>query len=319
MIKIEVRNGEYVVYVPYEQRYRIKSIPGYRWDPQRKAWIFPEKPIYKQAIIAEFGDVKIPTSDTIDAFNVKLEPPLVLAQLATENEDVSLYLRDLWHTYLSTFGEYIKSEEAHKQTLEKMIAINQRAMSTTKILSDIVEVIEEAGLADVEDQDIAQVLRVTFQEKTQNADLVARIAVAEARLKTLLEENEKLKGTSFQKAEEDVLVALAQEVLGDEVSEAQQLKRFRLDESGALFLQTRLQHAIAVRLGNTDARAKFVDLINEADDARLISRDGKQFCHFVRVQRNLVAHEEVHESELRSRVALSLLAFALAIRELMRN
>ena len=196
-------------------------------------------------------------------------------------------------------------------TLEELISCKEQ-------LIDLHQVLEDAGFGDADSKDLVSIVRISLQDKVESSELLARTALAEAQVSALREENERLKGnlSSVPKSDQEILITMASEVMGAELANAQNLGRFRLDESGALFLQTRLQNTIALRLSNEDQRAKFVDLINEADDAKIISRDGKQFCHFVRVQRNLIAHEGIRENEVRARVALALMAYALAMREL---
>lgn len=312
MIKVEIENGEYLVYIPYAQRDRIKAISGYRWNPAKRAWCFPQRQSYKDAILAEFGADEISADDLVA---LELHPPAPLHELVVQDLEVSDYLFGLLNQ-ITTLERKIASEH------DRQIELISGQLEAQRKLLDFLEIFDEAGFEEALSHDeMLSVLRASLTEKLDIAGLLARLATAESQVDSLRIENRSLKANAeptSSEAEHEAIVQIAHELLGPQLSSNTRLDRFRLDESGPILLQTMLHDLLALKVGNSDERTKFVDLINEASDAQIITRDGKQFCHFVRVQRNLFAHEHVPHVEVRARTALALMAYTLAAKEILR-
>lgn len=56
-IVITETDTEYLVYIPWRERDRVKKIPERRWDPSRKRWVLPLNPESRRALVSEFEEV----------------------------------------------------------------------------------------------------------------------------------------------------------------------------------------------------------------------------------------------------------------------
>lgn len=85
MIAIQENQAEYLLFIPAFQKERAKAIPGRRWDPERKAWVFPRTTRVYDALITEFGDDLTAVTITRPAVPDSRASPKVLA---TENQEL---------------------------------------------------------------------------------------------------------------------------------------------------------------------------------------------------------------------------------------
>lgn len=303
MITLEVQNGEYILRVPYELKDRVKTIPGHRWDPALKAWIFPKQGWYKKAILSEFDSDEIGVHRDYSDFDL----PADLEDLKDGNPEVRQHLdamEDSRQVLWDTLGELSR---AHEAVLDCKARLNDFYLL---VGDDIVEDLTHEGAVSL--------FRTALRTNSDSAFNLVRCATAESQNLALHEENRKLKSltTAHPARTDEAIVDIVREVVGNQLADAQRIGRVALNESAPILLQTQLQEYLLLKLGRRDSRPNFVELINEAGDAQLISRDGKQYCHYVRIQRNLFAHQIVPDNEVRARATLALMAYALVANEL---
>jgi len=62
MIALKQTNKEYLLFVPPLQKDRARAIAGYRWNPNRRCWVYPKTLRVYDALIAEFRE-ELPDAD----------------------------------------------------------------------------------------------------------------------------------------------------------------------------------------------------------------------------------------------------------------
>jgi len=56
MIDIRETEKEFLLFVPAPQKDRARAIAGYRWNPNRRCWVYPKTPRVYDALLAEFRE-----------------------------------------------------------------------------------------------------------------------------------------------------------------------------------------------------------------------------------------------------------------------
>src|SRR5690349_11852374 len=72
MIEIKQTDKEYLLFIPPVEKDRARAIAGYRWNPNRRCWVYPKTARVYDALLAEFRDempdAGVPRPDvTVDA------------------------------------------------------------------------------------------------------------------------------------------------------------------------------------------------------------------------------------------------------------
>lgn len=73
MIDLKETDKEFLLFIPAPQKNRARSIEGFRWNPNRRCWVYPKTPRVYDALLAEFRDemawleVPRPSAPSIDS------------------------------------------------------------------------------------------------------------------------------------------------------------------------------------------------------------------------------------------------------------
>ena len=55
MIDLKETDREFLLFVPAPEKERARAIAGYRWNPNRRCWVYPKTPRVYDALLQEFG------------------------------------------------------------------------------------------------------------------------------------------------------------------------------------------------------------------------------------------------------------------------
>jgi|TARA_R100000455_G_C6257856_1_gene113492 hypothetical protein len=328
-IKIEYRPYEILVYLPYDQRARAKNIQGYRWDPNRRAWVYPRETYVALGLMQEFSpdEIEVVTPKYApprsawdfgpDQLEEAVKDPKVAFDLIVELMKESLNLsRESERSSRDLIVELERRSELVKEHKE-IIAVAERLLDFKE---KVVELASKQGANLESDDELIEFLDMKLASNESPADLIGRAAVAEAKVSALLEELEKIKSESDRKDAPSTLEVIRKIAapLTEQLPDPQQaLANFTLDARGLIVLQNHLDKILREELRKpTSDRSSFNQLIREALDAQVLSMDASRYCHFLRVQRNLFAHSSVPQDETEARTTLGLMGYVLAIREL---
>lgn len=302
MYKLEDDGTELLLTVPYAERERAKGIPGRKWDPDRKAWIYPRSKAVYDAIIAEFGTELERVSRP--AFGKK--PPEAAATPGrTGRHEPELH-------------EQIKELQRTLKAVHQGGATGAAAM--VEALKDQLKAREKSEQSTLEEN------RVLHRKV---AELESRVAVTEAELERAQyraardgEELIRLRAAQSTKGKENPEAAFKQQLIqvvtgtapgAHELSGLISRRGFHDQlpvEIGGL-LETTLRSRLKVR-----DRSSLFDLIDTARDAELLTDEGYHMATTVRVERNKVAHDNVAAVTYRARALLVLAAATLFYSEL---
>lgn len=322
-IRVVGDGNEILLFVPYSERARAKRVPSFRWDPERRAWAYPRRSFVEDAIRHEFSPEELQWEMSGSAVGDSVVVPIgELDENTATTQELISHIERLSRECKKLNEQNLETNEELLETRARLIEVSERLIEETQKSIELFEIAEKHGFnLEGTDEDLADFIRVGLSSAEANSDLVSRAAVAEVRAEALLGELNELRartGDTGLASETEIVSRIASSVSG-EGRPLPLIDGFTLDEKGPIFLQTHLDKLLRKRVGrNRNERVSFVDLINEASDAQLLSRDANRLCHFIRVQRNLFAHEHVPQGEVRVRATLALMAFALVVREILQ-
>ncbi|SIR13866.1 hypothetical protein [Solilutibacter tolerans] len=282
MTQITITDTEFLISLPYSHRERAKNIPDYRWDPAEKVWRYYRSPYIYDRIIYEFGPDEIEWLD---------------AQTNTQHNALeSPELTDLRRRLLESW--------------EKQIETNTKLMNLME--AAFIHGFPENGTFD----EFHEFTQAAYSNNRSSIQLLTELAVSRAKIADLeagLNSSLTLDVESLPRA----IVSLSWGSVGPLPTVLQNLK---LDRSTPIVLSTSLvKHLASLLRKESDEQLKFQDLIREAEDARILTSNGARLCQTLRVQRNLVAHEDFPDNEVLPRGLLCVISYALVARELLTH
>lgn len=301
MVRINTTHDEYQISLTFDQRFRAKRIPGYRWDPSLKSWCFPRNSASRKAILSEFGPEELGDF----SFEEEASSPYGIFDLTKKLIGANQEL-------LETNQELIGARKEVIRTAEKLIAANEMTL-------DLWNVAEKFGLPDECDLDeFVAFTKASYEANAKHADLVAKLASTEVRLNVVTSELANLTDSNTRKDEDTFTQTMILKVWGSS-SAPTAVRNFTFDARGVMDLQNYLIKAIEQKLGAIGNRVPFADLIREAEDKGVLSSTAARTCHSLRIQRNHFAHESVVHSEVFPRAMLCLASFTVVYQEVQRD
>jgi hypothetical protein len=158
---LEETDTEYLLHVPPECRNQAKAIPDYRWDPERRRWVYPRTEAVFRALAAQFDELTVQTTSTeqfIDQHRAKIED-------SSTQDDLTASLRQL----LDDFKQAQLSERSTRsEDLQKVIKAQQEQI---EVLMDQVHRLEDQVLE--LNSDLKQT-RVSLQTANEERDALQR-------------------------------------------------------------------------------------------------------------------------------------------------
>lgn len=283
MIRLNESDTEFFLYVPYQHKDRAKGIDGRRWDPERGCWAYPKTPRVFDAIVGEFGD-------ELNTLSVARPQPVPETTPGLEAENTTLR------------GELSEI----KETLRLLATPNKDPSQNEQIR-------RELAVKEQELQHAREELHL-ISAKLDQAELEARVAREDSDNLRIQLAAPKPKSKSEELLQ--TFLAIASEAAGENrhfltlIKGTQNPERFPLDFAIALedFLRDRLQPK--------GEPVTLFDLISQAEDAEILSRDAVDLAHIIRKQRNLFAHAKADSQTGPAREFLTLFAAALLWRDL---
>lgn len=264
---------EFLLFIHPAEKERAKVIGGYRWDTQRKCWVYPRTKRVYDALIAEFGDQLIaqpgigpfpqpPPGDPLEDLRKKNK------LLAEENERLQASIIELSRTTSLSQPEF-----------------QQLRAEVTK---------RDAQLADLQRR------LIEAQEQHKNARSEADSLRSE------------LKRRDADKSIQTQIKAMALEATGNDDKFAALLEQLdfgtNLPIKLARFLERELRNLLVVP---EDDRVDLNELLQQAKDAEILPRDAIDLAHLIRKQRNIIAHADAYEKTYQARSIMCLFASAL--------
>lgn len=328
-IKIDYRPYEILVYLPYSQRARAKNIQGYRWDPKRKAWVYPREDYVALGLMQEFSPDETEITQTNRNTSESpwdLHPDQLEESLKSPEEALDIVI-SLMQENLGLSKKLAQVAEEEIRTHERLASLSESVTRVQELAEDllgfkerVISLAEKLGPTFESDDELLDFLDMRLALDSGPYDLMARTAVAEAKASALLQENAELRsalGENTCFSDLDIARKLVAPLTKAWADSEETLAVFSLDGKGTMALQNHLDKILRSRLRkSTSDRSNFNQLIREAVDAQMLTVEGSKYCHFVRVQRNLFAHEHVPEQEIPVRATLALMGYALLAQEL---
>jgi len=277
MIDIQETEKEYLLFIPISQKERAKSIEGRRWDPDRKAWVYPKTGRSYDALISEFGD---------DLINVSITRPELPtfrpreSSLAEENKALREQLTKIQQALDLLAGS--TGDQNKTQALQTALA------SAEKELISIKELVRHREQ----------------QLETTNRDLKA--------LQDELEDLKKNITISKDKLHLDKAIKeRAKQATGNDPDFVRILDKLNIDLSLPLEIVKELENSLRRLLATDDRNLNLYDLLAQAKDAQLLADEAYDLAHSIRKQRNILAHEQVDKRTHIGRVLFVLFAASL--------
>ncbi len=304
MIDIQQTDTEYLLFIPAAQKERARGIEGRRWDPERKCWVYPRSGRVYEALIAEFGDDLVSVS-----ISRPTRPEQNLSQATTVqlNQDLRAENQSLKHN----LDRIVESLELIKQTNGNQTATEIQDLKTAlasreRELADMQRQFERQGK---ELEESRQIIVRTKAEVDQLQAMNKALKIDADKRKPEVNNSK----TYFKR-----LKNLAIEAAGKNSKFTELVTKLELSDSLPVTLGKELERELRRRLNlNTDDKTmKLHDLIVQADDAMILTREGIDLAHFIRKQRNIMAHDGVEQHTCTARMLMSLYAASLLWPEL---
>jgi DNA repair exonuclease SbcCD ATPase subunit len=290
-VHIEETDTEFVLSLPYDQRQRAKSIEGYRWEPERKSWVFPRTRRVYEALIAEFGD------DLVTLTITRPQVPNSAAQTATlqtENQSLKDELADIRNTLqlISQANQQGTSSEA--RALQSALAARENELATLR------------GQLQEREREVAR----CGQQLAESHQEVERLRTATTALQAELHKRQGSRATPSASVEA-LLKQKAQEATGNDPIFVEMIGQLKMDATFPIELGKYLERKLRVLLDCTDRSLTLHDLITQAKDAAFLPEEAIDLAHIIRKQRNIMAHERLDARTHGGRILFSLFAASI--------
>lgn len=287
MTTAEVTDKEFLIAFSYADRDRAKRIKNYRWDPVEKVWRYPLSRRTYQELIREFDSDELEFIGDVSRlakWNDEPELDAILASFPDADDDDA-------DDDLPGSEEYRLACSLQQMVRDHGFAANSHGELLRFLQECVVQRASEAG----EDARLA----------IQNAELAAtRAELARLRLK-----HESNNG-DFEAALVDAAWG------GADIPRPDFLASFKFDSTGVIKATEWVARSLGAILRKAPAAGSLYDLVREAADAQIISKDVQRLCETLRHQRNRFGHDRVDRGRTLQHALLALTAFSLIYREL---
>jgi hypothetical protein len=289
-VEISETNTEFLVSLHASQKERAKTIPGYRWDRERRSWVYPKTARVYDGLIAEFGD------DLIGTLKITRpgKPAQIPADQATENVALKQEIAQIRKALELISGTTSQGKVSEVQAIRAALASRE---------SELVEVRHRSEALDKQ-------LKV---QAARNTELSNQVAALEARVQAFQTESAK---KSHQPSDPLTLLdKLARDAAKDATGRDKKFcvlaDRLRFNESLPIELVKELGRELRGVLKSDDRNASLHDLLTEARDGGALTQRGIDLAHLIRKQRNVMAHESTDKRTHMAQVLLCFFAAAL--------
>jgi len=293
--------NEFLLFIHPEIKERAKVIRGYRWDPERRCWVYPRTQQVWDALVAEFGE-ELRTASLVRPAS-REQPPVeqVLTQRVEELERENAALRQA----IDESVDALVDADLDRASMEQSELV--RELEETRAQQEKARLLYEARIADLE--------REARGAAARREQAMAELEAARKGLATLQSQLiEASRGSDWQAR----LKQMALEATGNDSGFAAILDGLDLSDSlplkAARLLEDQLRLLLRVPAGQRGL--DLYDLIRQAEAEELLPRDAIEMAHLIRRQRNTIAHAEAYEKTYQARSVLCLLAIALLWPEL---
>lgn len=264
---------EFLLFIHPAEKERAKVIGGYRWDTQRKCWVYPSTKRVYDALIAEFGDQllvqpgaeplpKPPPAEPLEDFRKKYE------LVAEENKRLEAKIVELSKTSVS-----------QPEIQQLRTDLTKRDTELSELRRRLVEAQEEHEKVRRE----ADNLRAELKRRDADRSIQTHIK------------------------------AMALEATGNDGKFAALLEQLDFSTNMPLKLARILERELRRLLGipEDDRTVDLNELLQQARDADILPRDAIDLAHLIRKQRNVIAHADKYEKTYQARAIMCLFASAL--------
>jgi len=268
-IEVTETDNQFLVRIPPVQKERARKIPGRRWNPDIKRWVYPKTPELYRMLREEF-------QKDADIFDIRMPPSKRLPKPAPQPlpEDQDDHVFEDWRK-LTENAESLASRTSSID--EKLGAFAEQIES----IADTVQAIEETTL------ETAAFLRKPKKERAESSAPPPKPKLFE------LSEHADLKIL------EKTLVILAWDASRKDQSFAKWLAKFQPLRHPLEFVTNtheKLKESIGGILGERDIRKRrFFELVQEAKTRALIPEDGgiyvSQVLFAMNQHRNWLSHQ----------------------------
>ncbi len=292
---------EFLLFIHPNIKERAKVIRGYRWDPERRCWVYPRSKAVWDALVAEFGE-ELGTASRVRPVPSEPAPSLeALQQRITELEGENAGLREA----LNASVDIIIDEDLDRAGTEQAELMRQLDEARSQLVS--IRALTEAQIADLRREARGAAAR---REATEKELAAAREALAGLQAQLVARSRD----TDLQAQ----LKQMALEATGNDSTFAPVLDMLDISNHLPLKVGRLLEDQLRMLLGlpESDRTADLYDLIQQAADYELLPRDAIDMAHLIRRQRNTIAHAEAYEKTYQARSVLCLFAIALLWPEL---
>lgn len=318
MIQLKKTATEYLLWVPYAQKERAKSIQGYRWDGARKCWVFPHTRRVYEALIAEFGGdlgddglfppreeserSQAPSVATLAPIpEVGHQPPVGGSVATPPPPESPLAANDGLFAAIQGENDILRSELAKIQDALK--SINKATPSGQDgQLANLKKALAER------EQELAKVNKDRMDLRAKNRTLEAKLIAKDKELDQL---KVKLRRQESEGQLESMLRELAIAVANDHGKFTQMISSTSISTELPLALGRHLETALRVMNKNPDRSDTLHDLITFTREAQRLTPEGIDMAHLIRKQRNIVAHSKADPHTIPARAVLCLFAAAI--------
>ena len=290
--KAKVTEKEFVISFSYADRDRAKLIRNYRWDPIEKVWRYPLSERTYRELLREFD------SDELE-FVGDVERLKEWTQTVKSNDDLD-------RLFASFSADDDNDDLAGSEEYRFICSLHQ--------------MVRRHGFFAKSNEELLQFLQECVLRRLSDAGSDTRLTIQTAQLTAALSELTRLRleRTSDGRSVEEVLVDAAWGSDGSPRPDF--LTSFSFGSDVVIKATEWVARTLAAILRKEPAGAgSFYDLIREAGDAQILSKDGYRLCETLRHQRNRFGHDRVPRTEVVPNALLSLAAFSLIYRELHRQ
>lgn len=288
MTKARVTEKEFLIAFSYADRDRAKLIRNYRWDPIEKVWHYPLSQRTYHELLREFD------SDELEFIG-----------------DVSR---------LAEWNRSVQSDVEFDRILASFTAGDDDDLPGSeeyRLICTLHEMVSSHGFVAKSNDELLRFLQECVLQRASEAGSDTRLAIQNAQLTATLAELARLRlehKTDSGKFEE-ILVTASWGC--DDIPRPDFLTSFKFGSDGVIKATEWVARTLGAILRKAPAGAgSLYDLIREAADAQIISKDVYRLCETLRHQRNRFGHDRIDPNETLQHALLSLVAFSLVYREL---
>lgn len=287
MIQARISEKEFLIAFSYADRDRAKRIRNYRWDPIEKVWRYPLSQRTYQELLREFD------SDELEFVGE-------VSRLAewSRSAQLSIELESIVDSFPDPDDDLPGSEEY-------------------RFICSLYEMVRSHGFTMQSYDDLLRFLQECVAERASEAGAETRVAIQNAQLTAALAELTLLK-QGYKNDDENFETLLLNAAWGGEaIPRPDFLASFKFGSDGVIKAAEWLARTLRAILRKApNSTESLYDLIREAADAQIFSKDAYRLCETLRHQRNRFGHDRINPGETLQHALLSLIAFSLVYREL---